>query len=229
MTIVPLLRRSGWPLGTTILLSFMLVMGVFQINRALTYSLPSLSDALALKQEPLSSTVILQQIQGQSKLVTATASGWVEMPRGSMGGNFFQRPFYKDYLVIMAYGSVWAGLDLRDIHAITVKDIHQTKEEVTVYLPPPKIIVSKLDNRLTHTLYRETGWVKNLFQGPNILLEGEARNEAESKLRTTYCEQALTRAQDEAEAWMQGLVEGILLIAHDQRRVRVVVAPGQCA
>lgn len=231
MTAVLSAKRTNGSLGTIIVLGFLLALAMLQIKQAMTFTVPSVSEMLAPPEEKqVSRTVILQQIRRGAKLVTASASGNVEMPWGSSGGNFLQRPFYKDHMILLAYADVMAGLDLEAIRSITEEDIRSTDHEVVVYLPPPKIMFTRLDNKLTHVVYRDTGWVKNIFQGPAIHLEGEARREAENVIEKATCQKALDDAADEGQLWMQSLVQGILrLNKNDHRQVRVVVAPGHCA
>ena len=80
-----------------------------------------------------------------------------------------------DKLLLVAGGEVVAGYDLSKIQKddITVRGDH-----VTIVLPPPEILYSRIDNEETFVYERKSG----LFRKPDNDLEGEARRLAEQAM-----------------------------------------------
>jgi len=82
------------------------------------------------------------------------------------------RIFGTDKLLLVASGEVVAGFDLA---LLSSADITVQGDSVTISLPPPEILYTKVDNDETYVYVRTTG----LFQKPDPSIEGEARQLAE--------------------------------------------------
>jgi Protein of unknown function (DUF4230) len=85
--------------------------------------------------------------------------------------------FAGDELTFFAAGDVIAGIDLSQLKAEDVRrDVDGT---IVVRLPPPLILVSRIDNRESRVLNRKTG----LFRRADMNLESRARQYAEQGIR----------------------------------------------
>jgi hypothetical protein len=88
--------------------------------------------------------------------------------------NLFEK-FSRDKLLLIAEGEVVAGFDLTKV---TEDDIVVIGTTVLLFLPPPEILYSRIDNEGTFVYERETG----LLRRPDQDLETEARRLAERHL-----------------------------------------------
>jgi hypothetical protein len=104
---------------------------------------------------------------------------------------------FGDRLLLVAHGSVIAGVDLGKL---TPDDVW-LDEEGRVYLriPQAEIFVATLDNETTYVYDRETG----LLTKGNVALEAEARKAAEEEIRAAAVEDGiLAQAQVNAENFL---------------------------
>ncbi|MGZ7033490.1 MAG: DUF4230 domain-containing protein [Thermoanaerobaculia bacterium] len=82
-----------------------------------------------------------------------------------------------DKLTLLATGDVIAGLDLSQMKPA---DAWRERDGMLVLrLPPPQILVTRLDNKQSHVLTRETG----VLRRADINLESRAREHAEEGIR----------------------------------------------
>jgi hypothetical protein len=82
-----------------------------------------------------------------------------------------------DQLTLFAAGDVIAGVDLS---RITPNDVRREADgSIVMRLPPPEILVSRLDNRETRVISRKTG----IFRRADDNLESRARMNAEIGIR----------------------------------------------
>ena len=107
-----------------------------------------------------------------------------------------------DELTLYSAGDVIAGVDLSLLKA---EDVHREPDgTVVVHLPPPQVLVSRIDNRATHVIDRRTG----VFRRADVGMEGRARaiRRAEHPQRSRYRKGILPLAQKNAEARIAGLL-----------------------
>jgi hypothetical protein len=106
-----------------------------------------------------------------------------------------------DELTLYSAGDVIAGVDLS---LLKPDDIHREPDgTIVVRLPPPQLLVSRLDNRASHVIQRRTG----VFRRADIGLEGRARQYAEQNIRNEAIHRGiLPMAQQNAEARVAGLL-----------------------
>lgn len=90
--------------------------------------------------------------------------------------NLWQRIVGTDKLMLIAEGEVVAGFDLARVDQ--EKDIQVQGTTVTITLPPPEILYSRIDNENTYVYERQTG----LLVRPDPTLESRARLLAEQNL-----------------------------------------------
>ena len=89
--------------------------------------------------------------------------------------NVWEQILGTDKLLLVAGGEVVAGFDLSKL---TQEDISVHGDRVTLALPPPEILYSRVDNEETFVYERKSG----LFRKPDPRLESEARRLAEQAM-----------------------------------------------
>jgi hypothetical protein len=111
----------------------------------------------------------------------------------------------EDAILLIAAGSVTAGVDLAEIDGTSV-DVVPEEKRARIRLPPPKILRSRIDNERTYVHRRET----DLLAKRQEHLETRARREAEQAIRKA-AEQAdiLGRARGNARRSVESLVRSL--------------------
>jgi hypothetical protein len=134
-------------------------------------------------------------------------------------GNVLYDLLYADKLLLIAHGTVIAGVDLSKLteQDITISD---DGHSLTVRLPPVQILSSTLDNQKTRIYRRDQA----LF-ADNPGLETQARQAAEDQILKAACEDnILLKASQESQKALQQLFS---LAEFDQVSV-VAAPPGPC-
>ncbi len=139
--------------------------------------------------------VIITEVKSLGRLETTKymLSTVIDLKREP--ANLWEELFGADSLLLIAEGEVVAGIDMTQIAR---QDIIIHGDQVTITLPPPEILYTKIDNERTHVYERTTG----LFRKPDKTLEGEARQLAEQSMLTRAIEGEILE-QAEANARMQ--------------------------
>ncbi|MEA2329029.1 MAG: hypothetical protein QOE68_3988 [Thermoanaerobaculia bacterium] len=106
-----------------------------------------------------------------------------------------------DELTLYSAGDVIAGVDLS---LLKTEDVYRQPDgTVVVHLPPPQVLLSRIDNRATHVIDRRTG----VFRRADVGMEGRARQFAEQNIRNEALRKGiLPLAQTNAEARVAGLL-----------------------
>jgi hypothetical protein len=106
-----------------------------------------------------------------------------------------------DELTLYSAGDVIAGVDLS---MMKPEDVYREQDgTIVVHLPPPQVLVSRIDNRATHVIDRRTG----VFRRADVGMEGRARQYAEQNIRNEAVRKGiLPLAQKNAEAHTAGLL-----------------------
>ncbi len=138
---------------------------------------------------------IIHEIQSLARLETIHYS--VEKVITAETG---QGPFgflFGDRLLLVAHGSVIAGIDLAEI---TESDISMEKNGiVTLRLPPPEVFIASLDNEKTYVYDRDIGFLRR----GDVELESAARLAAEKEiLEAALSDGILEQAQVNAEGYL---------------------------
>ena len=117
------------------------------------------------------------------------------------GYNLLPNSIAGDEITFFASGDVIAGIDLSTIQQ---RDVWREPDGTLVMrLPPPQMLVSRLDNRESRVLNRRTG----IFRGADQGLEGRARAYAEQQIRLEAMHKnILGMAQEGAEAKLAPLL-----------------------
>ncbi|MCU1350358.1 MAG: hypothetical protein JWO56_3388 [Acidobacteria bacterium] len=128
------------------------------------------------KYKEIDLSAVVTRIRGLNRLETATMHV-VHVSTVSQSYDFVPNSFAGDTLTFMATGDVIAGVDLS---LLKQDDIHRQPDgTVVVRLPPPQILVTRIDNRESKVVARQTGFFRRADAG----LESRARLYAESGVR----------------------------------------------
>jgi hypothetical protein len=152
---------------------------------------------------PTPATLILR-VRALSRLETIQYSMETIIEGGSDPGGFLSLlGIGKEKLVLIARGQVVGGVDFG---LMEEDDIVVSGHKVTLYLPPAKVLVSKLDNKRTGVYEYEKG----LFTRRDIQLESELRARAEEELvRRAVEDGILTQAETNAKAYLLLLLHAL--------------------
>jgi hypothetical protein len=168
-----------------------------------------------------SGAAVVRRIQDLSKLETAqyTIEQVIDVRQDSnipLIGNFVA----GDALLLIAHGTVVAGVDLSELDADAVT-ISPDGRTITLRLPPVQIFDWHLDSSKTRVYSRDRG----LLAPDNKDLETQARMEAERQILQAACEDGvMSRATDAAAVSLQKFLS---LLDYDEVVV-IPSAPGAC-
>jgi hypothetical protein len=147
--------------------------------------------------------VVLSKVKALSRLETAQYVMQTVVDLQKEPSNIWQQVFGTDKLLLVASGEVVAGFDLSQVQE---NDIAVQGSSVTLMLPPPEILYSKVDNTKTYIYMRETG----LFVPPDPNLEAEARRVAERRLVSWADEHAiLDKAEDFGTLYLESFLRSL--------------------
>ena len=147
-------------------------------------------------------SVIVRQLRGASELTTAIFAMEAVVPTRSdrtVAGYVIG----STNLLYIAYGEVRAGVDLSQVSA---SNIRLEEASVTVTLPPPQILDSKLDLTRSHVYDYDRGF---LGLGPDTApnLQELAQQRALEKIEEAACREGLLQeAQQRAELTVSQLL-----------------------
>lgn len=122
----------------------------------------------------MSGPVVLREVQRLNRLETCRYQGQAVV-EGDTGGKL-PRWLSGDRMLFVAHGEVVAGMDLARMDDA---DVQVAGDQVSLRLPEPEILYSRLDNRSSQVFERRSG----VFSGPDKTLETRVRQSAEDHLR----------------------------------------------
>ncbi len=147
--------------------------------------------------------VVLSKVRALARLETAQYVMQTVVDLQKEPSNIWQQVFGTDKLLLVASGEVVAGFDLTKVQE---NDIVVQGSSVTLTLPAPEILYSKVDNNQTYIYLRETG----LFVPPDPNLEGEARRLAERRLVSWADEHnILDKAKDFGTLYLESFLRSL--------------------
>lgn len=126
-----------------------------------------------------SSKSVIKELRELNRLETASFTIEKVIDAGT-NGNTFQEVLFGDRILLIAHGEVIAGFDLSKLEEENVR-IEENK--LTLTLPEPQILLTRLDNEQTRVYDRQLGL---LTRGSDDL-ESEARQAAEEEIREAAC------------------------------------------
>jgi Protein of unknown function (DUF4230) len=134
-------------------------------------------EALTARQEeivPISTLVT--RVRDLSRLETA-AMHVVHISKVSQTYQLVPDAIAGDELTFFAAGDVIAGVDLSQLRDSDVR--REPDGTLVMHLPPPQVLVTRLDNRESRVISRKTG----LLRRADVNLESRARQYAEGGIR----------------------------------------------
>ena len=112
-------------------------------------------------------------------------------------------PFTSDKILFIARGEVIAGVDLQKL---SEDDVQVVSGTVTIRLPAPEILSSRLDNEKSRVYDRQTG----IFTKADPNLESQVRQRAEEEIKSAALEDGiLDKARDNAETTLRTLLHSL--------------------
>lgn len=150
----------------------------------------------------VSRPAVIKQLQALNRYETASYTIEKIIDAGT-SGNKFQEFFYGDRLLLIAHGQVVAGFDLS---ALKEDDIKLEGQTLTLNLPKPQILYTKLESDKTRVYDRNQGI---LNQGDKDL-ESKARQAAEESIKEAACtEHILDKASENARNQLSILLKSL--------------------
>ena len=172
-------------------------------------------EILTPKEETVDLTAVVTQVRELQRLETASMRV-VNVSRITQGYKMVPDALGGDEITFLAAGDVYAGLDLSQLQQ---KDVWRSPDgTLNLRLPPPQILVSRVDNNESRVLVRKTG----VLRRADVDLETRARQHAEANIRAEALKKGILQvAQQSGEKKM-----GEFLHTLGFQRVRFVNAPG---
>ncbi|HEX7705181.1 MAG TPA: DUF4230 domain-containing protein [Thermoanaerobaculia bacterium] len=161
----------------------------------------TVEDVLLTPQEKVVDlSALVTQVRELSRLETA-AMRVVHVGRVTQSYKMVPDAISGDEITFLATGDVIAGIDLS---RLTVEDVWRSPDgTLHVRLPPPHILVSRVDNKESRVMSRKTGMLRRA----DINLESRARQHAEENIRAEALRKGiLPLAAKNAEAKMGDLL-----------------------
>jgi hypothetical protein len=186
-------RKAGG-LGTTLVLALVIVVLSVALGVGLARygeTLPIVGSLLGEKP-PRTTTgpVVVEGIRDLDQLATVRWTESVPVTKES-GGDFWDRLFDGEEVLLIATGNVEAGVDLGEIQK---DDVSVNGDTVTIDLPKPDILSASLDEKKTHVYDRDMSPLN--FHPDDDLVE-EARLRAVEKIEASARENGILDTADQ--------------------------------
>jgi hypothetical protein len=150
----------------------------------------------------VSSAAVVRRIQQLSRLETVVYS-LDKIVVGQRESNVLPNALVGDKLLLIAHGEVVAGIDLSGLKP---GDVSVDGDRVSLRLPQPMVLSTRLDNQKTRVFSRVTGML--VMADPN--LETEVRKAAESQIEQAAIQDGiLDKAKTNAKASLETLLYGL--------------------
>jgi hypothetical protein len=144
---------------------------------------------------------IIHEIRSLARLETIQFT--VEKVITADSGREDLKALFGDKLLFVAHGEVIAGLNLEKLG---MNDVHLDGKVVTIKLPEPEVLVTRLDNQSSYVYDRQTG----LLVRQDSQLESLARQKAEEEIyRTAIDDGILKQARLNAESYLDRLIRSL--------------------
>jgi uncharacterized protein DUF4230 len=153
-------------------------------------------EAFTPHEEEVDLTSLITRVRALNRLETATIRV-VHVSTITQSYELIPNALAGDEMTFLATGDVVAGIDLSQLRQQDIR--REPNGTIVVHLPPPQILLTRLDNRQSHVINRKTG----LFRRADMNLESRARQYAEQSIRN------------------EALKKGILPLASENAQVKV--------
>jgi len=145
---------------------------------------------------------VVRQIQQLQRLETVRYT-MDKIISGERDSAYLPKFLVSDRLLLVVHGEVIGGVDLSKLRP---SDVTVQGRTVTVHLPNPEILVTRVDNAKTRVYSRDTG----LFSSPDPNLESEVREEGERQLQQAAQQDGILKtAQDNARSALITILKGL--------------------
>ena len=145
---------------------------------------------------------VVRQIQQLQRLETVRYT-MDKIFSGERDSAYLPKFLVSDRLLLVVHGEVIGGVDLSKLQPSDVSVLGRT---VTVHLPSPEILVTRVDNAKTRVYSRDTG----LFSSPDPNLESEVRQDAERQLQQAAQQDGILKnAEDNARSALITILKGL--------------------
>ncbi len=149
-----------------------------------------------------SSPSVVDKIRQLSRLETVDYS-IEKIVEGDKENPYLPSFLVGDKLMLVAHGEVIAGVDLSQIKQ---GDVSVDGDTITVTLPPPQILATRLDNGRTRVYSRTTG----VLLEPDPNLESQVRQTAEQQFTQAALDDGvLDKARQNARTGVTALLSGL--------------------
>lgn len=188
---------------------------ISQIGTFIGHAIPSLAGLNASLPITVNrSAMVIEQVRQLSRIETTSYQMQTIIEAGTEG-NAFQNLLFGDRMLLIAHGTVIAGMDLSTIGPNDV--IIDEHRNITIYAPPPQIFSVSLDSERTRVYDRQQGWLASADKD----LETRARQQAEVEILREACAAGLMqRATDDGKRVLEQMLR--MLEFHT---VQVISAP----
>jgi Protein of unknown function (DUF4230) len=145
---------------------------------------------------------VVRQIQQLQRLETVRFS-MDKIISGEHENPYLPKFLAGDRLLLVVHGDVIAGVDLNQLRP---QDVSIQGKTISLRIPKPQILVTRLDNSKTRVYSRDTG----LFSSPDPNLESEVRQEAERQLQEAALQDNILKtADDNARSTLSALLRSL--------------------
>jgi len=195
----------------------LMLLGVIAVAWVIMHRVEQLAIRTVTRKEEMADLgTLVTRVRELNRLETATMRV-VSVSTIRQSYDLIPNALAGDELTLYAAGDVIAGVDLS---LLKPDDVHREPDgTIVVRLPPPQLLVSRIDNRASHVIDRRTG----VFRRADIGMEGRARQYAEQNIRNEAIRKGiLPLAQQNAEARVAELLHTLGAV-----KVRFVDASGR--
>ncbi|MDQ3008032.1 MAG: DUF4230 domain-containing protein [bacterium] len=151
----------------------------------------------------VSRDAVVTQIQALNRYETSSFTIEKIIDAGTVPNNALGEFLYGDRILLIAHGEVISGFDLSKLQN---EDVQLRNKNITVTLPPPQILVARLDSEKTRVYDRQQG----LLSRGDKDLETNARMAAEQSIKEAACEsEILTLASNNARTQLTAILKAV--------------------
>ncbi len=149
-----------------------------------------------------SSAAVVERIRKLNRLETVVYS-IDKIVEGQRENSLIPHFLIGDKLLLIAHGEVIAGIDLSQLQA---SDVSVSGDRVSIKLPAPMVLSTRLDNARTKVYSRDTG----VFVTADPNLESEVRKAAEEQIgQAAVADGILDKAKANAQASLTAALYGL--------------------
>ncbi len=187
--------------GTTLVLALVIVVLSIALGVGLAgVRVPLLGPLFGRGTEITTGPVVVEGVQRLDRLATVRWTESVVVTKESAGSSL-ERFLTGEKIVLVAAGEVEAGVDLASLGP---DDVEVNGEKVTIRLPAPEILSTRLDEERTAVYDRDQGLLR---LHPDEAMVGEARRDAEEEITAAARENGiLDYARENAEESIRAFV-----------------------